>query len=77
MRTKGNGLLVTCVVKENEPRRGTCSFCNGKNAILNVDLVVPNAEGKTCGSIKSLTESEVYSDAICATIQKAERVCCP
>ena len=64
--------------KEDEPRRGSrCSFCNGENAILNLDLVVPNAGGKTCGSIKSLTESEVYSDAICATIQQEEKVCCP
>jgi hypothetical protein len=59
------------------PRRGRCSFCNGKNAILNVDLVVRNAGGKTCGLIKSLTDSEVYSDAICATIRQEERVCCP
>ena len=63
--------------KENEPRRSSCPFCNGKNAVLDVDLVVPNAGGKTCGLIKSLTESEVYSGAICATIQQEEKVCCP
>lgn len=53
-----------------------CTFCDGGD-ILDLDLVVPQTGGNTCGSIKSIAAKEGNGTDACATIQKEERVCCP
>ena len=51
-----------------------CTFCK----ILNEPaLLVAGTGGKTCGSIKQNSAREVNGSAVCAIIQKEERVCCP
>eukprot|EP00574_Skeletonema_japonicum_P012358 CAMPEP_0201719710 /NCGR_PEP_ID=MMETSP0593-20130828/4870_1 /ASSEMBLY_ACC=CAM_ASM_000672 /TAXON_ID=267983 /ORGANISM="Skeletonema japonicum, Strain CCMP2506" /LENGTH=406 /DNA_ID=CAMNT_0048210227 /DNA_START=308 /DNA_END=1528 /DNA_ORIENTATION=+ len=54
-----------------------CTFCEGEKVIPNLDLVVPKTGGHTCRLIKKMAAREINGSAICATLQKEERVCCP
>jgi hypothetical protein len=53
-----------------------CTFCEG-GGILDLDLVVSETGGNTCGSIKSMARNEANGTDICAILQKGESVCCP
>jgi hypothetical protein len=54
----------------------SCPFCED-NGVPNLELSVPDTGDNTCGSIKSMAAREVSGSAICATLKKEERVCCP
>mmetsp|Transcript_6559 Transcript_6559/g.9951 ORF Transcript_6559/g.9951 Transcript_6559/m.9951 type:complete len:106 (-) Transcript_6559:116-433(-) len=51
-----------------------CIFCEG--GIFNLDLLVPDTGGNTCGSIQSMAAAHVNGSDTCTIIQKAESVCC-
>ena len=57
--------------------RSECTFCKGEKGIPNLDLVVPQAGGKTCRSIQLMAASEMEGSDMCAILQKEERACCP
>ena len=57
--------------------RSECTFCDGERGIPNLDLVLPQAGGNTCRSIKSMAAREMKGSDTCAILQKEERVCCP
>jgi hypothetical protein len=58
----------------NMPASSSCTLCE----ILNEpELVVAGTGGNTCGSIKLMAAREINGSAICATLQKEKRLCCP
>ncbi|KAL7431139.1 hypothetical protein ACHAXM_002590 [Skeletonema potamos] len=72
------GQATNNATSAHETKKGTateCTFCKG--GILNLDLVVPETGGNSCGSIKSMATKEENETTICAILQKEERVCCP
>ena len=52
-----------------------CTFC--ERVMLQPCLVVPETDGNTCESIKSMAGRYSMSSDVCPIIKKQEMVCCP